>query len=376
MLEFLLNLFTNLIERAGYAGVAILMALESMVAPVPSEAVMPFAGFLWYQGHFNFWLIILFSTLGSIIGSLISYYIGYYAGRPIIVHFGKYLLLNEHHLDKTEKFFNRFGGKAVFISRFIPIVRHLISIPAGAGKMNIWKFSVYTVVGAGLWNAFLTWLGFYFGKEWSNVSRFGEWADRVMVVLIVLAVAWFVWEKVYKSNIKNLQIELLGEIKDKEFPPDESKMKLREASRAVLFDENGLVPLLFVSNEHYYKLPGGGIDKGEDKIQALIREVKEEVGSAIEITGEVGKIIEHRSKWNLKQVSYCYLGKIISKGKPEFTEGEVSHGFELVWLNLDEAISKVENARPEGYEGACFIQKRDLIFLKKAREIIAQNKKF
>ncbi|MBI5392090.1 NUDIX domain-containing protein [Candidatus Woesearchaeota archaeon] len=159
-------------------------------------------------------------------------------------------------------------------------------------------------------------------------------------------------------------MELLKEIKDKEWPKDESTLKIREAARAVLFDENGLIPILFVSNYNYHKLPGGGIDKGEDRSQALIREVLEEVGSEIEVDGEVGKIIEFRSQFNFKQISYCYIGKIISKGKASFTEEELSNGFKIVWLPLNEAISKVENDKPTNYEGS-FIQKRDIIFLKK-----------
>jgi len=155
-------------------------------------------------------------------------------------------------------------------------------------------------------------------------------------------------------------MKLLKEIKDNEYPTDTS-LKIREASRAILFDENDLVPLLFVSKYNYHKLPGGGIDEGEDKAQALVRECLEEVGSEIEVIGEIGKIIEFRSKWDLKQISYCYYGKIISKGKPDFTEREL--------LPLKEAIFKVENDKPENYTGS-FIQKKDLEFLKTAEQIV------
>ena len=173
----------------------------------------------------------------------------------------------------------------------------------------------------------------------------------------------------YKQLILS-SMELLKEIKDQEI--EEDNLKIREASRAVLFDENNLIPMLFVSKYNYHKLPGGGIDEGEDQETALVREVLEEVGSEIKINSELGKIIEVRSKFNLKQTSYCYLGKITSKGKPNFTEKELSQSFKIVWLTLSEAISNVENDQPENYEGS-FIQKRDLTFLKKAQEMLNQN---
>jgi len=169
-------------------------------------------------------------------------------------------------------------------------------------------------------------------------------------------------------------MELLKEIKDKEFPSNESTLEIREASRAVLFDDDGLIPLLFVSKHNYHKLPGGGIDDGEDKAKALVREILEEVGSEIKVTGEVGKIIEFRSKWNLKQTSYCYLGKIISKGEPNFTKKELNQGFTIVWLSLKDAISKIKKDKPKNYSGS-FIQKRDLVFLKKMNRLYKQTSK-
>ena len=168
-------------------------------------------------------------------------------------------------------------------------------------------------------------------------------------------------------------MKLLHEIKDKELPPDESKLKIREASRAILFDDNDLIPILFVSKYNCHKIPGGGVKNGEDKSKALIREILEEVGSEIEITNEIGKIIEFRSKWNWKQTSYCYTGKIKSKNPPTFTEEELNQNFKLIWLTLDEAISKVKNDQPTNYAGL-FIQKRDLVFLKKVAKMKKEHK--
>lgn len=141
----------------------------------------------------------------------------------------------------------------------------------------------------------------------------------------------------------------------------------RFASRAVLFDKDNLVPILFVSKFNYHKIPGGGIEEGEDKMQALIREIKEETGCDAEITGELGEITENRSRWNLLQTSYCYFGNVISKGEQSFTKKERHQGFKLLWMPLDEAIEKLKTDKPLNYEGK-FIQDRDLTFLEEAKK--------
>jgi ADP-ribose pyrophosphatase YjhB (NUDIX family) len=164
-------------------------------------------------------------------------------------------------------------------------------------------------------------------------------------------------------------MELLGEIKDNEYPEDKSILEIRHASRAIIFDENNLISILFVARHNYHKLPGGGIEEGESRVDALLREIKEEAGCEMEVTSELGEVLEFRSKWNLKQISFCYLGKVISKGEPNFTEKELKNGFQLIWVSLAEAISRLEKDKPEDYEGG-FIQKRDLILLKKAKETI------
>ncbi len=193
--EFLIHYFTLIISKLGYFGVGLLMTLESMVAPVPSEAVMPFAGFLWFDKKFTFWGLVLASTLGSIIGSLISYYLGAWGGRPLIKKFGKYLFLNEHHLEATERFFSKYGDKAIFISRFIPVVRHLISIPAGIGRMNLLKFSLYTIFGAAIWNSFLTYLGYYLGSNWEIIRKYSEVLDIVIIAFLAGIILYFFFKK-------------------------------------------------------------------------------------------------------------------------------------------------------------------------------------
>jgi len=193
--EFIAEHATKLIHQGGYPIVAFLMAMESMIAPVPSEAVMPFAGFLIFEGKFTFFGTILAATLGSIVGSLISYVMGSWGGRPFVLRFGKYLLLDVHHLEATERFFGKWGDKTIFVSRFIPVVRHLISIPAGVGKMNLMKFCIYTILGAACWNGFLAWVGFKLKTRWDEVMKYSHVADIIIVAGLILAVIYLIYKQ-------------------------------------------------------------------------------------------------------------------------------------------------------------------------------------
>lgn len=165
-------------------------------------------------------------------------------------------------------------------------------------------------------------------------------------------------------------MELLAEIKDGDVR-HKVDVKNREASRVVLFDQNALIPLLFVSKCGYHKLPGGGIKKGESRKKALIREVREEAGCLIEIVCDIGKIIEYRAQYNLLQVSYCYIAGVLAKGVPDFTERELKQGFQVKWMSLDESIETVAQDKPRNYEGE-FVKKRDIIFLNKAKQYISE----
>ena len=196
--EFLASYITRFMESTGYITVFIAMAMESMVFPIPSEAVMPFAGFLVAESKFTFILVVIISTLGSIVGSLISYAIGYYSERALIHKYGRFLLLDPEELEATERFFNRYGDITIFISRFIPVVRHLISIPAGFAEMNIFKFIIFTVLGAGLWNSFLAYTGFYLKSNWEVVMRY----SRVIDIIVILILAGLFAYYIYRHNIR------------------------------------------------------------------------------------------------------------------------------------------------------------------------------
>lgn len=194
IVEKLVEYITIGMSIGGYFGLFILMTLESMIAPVPSEVVMPFAGYLVLQGKFEFWIAVLVSSLGSIFGSLLSYYIGVYGGRPFVLKFGKYLLLEEGHLEWTEKWFKKQGEKTIFISRFVPVVRHLISIPAGMAKMSMQKFLVYTFAGASIWNLILLYAGFKLGSHWDKIHKFSKELDIIFVAGVILFLIYFVWK--------------------------------------------------------------------------------------------------------------------------------------------------------------------------------------
>ena len=147
--------------------------------------------------------------------------------------------------------------------------------------------------------------------------------------------------------------------------------KTREASRAVVIDEDGKIALLHVSNEHYYKLPGGGIEEGEDKMKALERECLEEIGCNVDVVSEIGSIVEYRRIFSLKQTSYCYLAKVKGqKGTPDFTDDEKEGGFEQVWLPYDEALKALNESNATSIEGSDYIVPRDTAFLEEAKFLI------
>ncbi len=198
--EQVIEIAVKVIDATGYLGVMIMMIGESMLTPIPSEAVMPFAGFLIADGKMSWIGVIVFSTLGSIIGSGISYYIGRYLGQPFITRFGKYFLLNEEHLHWSEQFFAKYGQGAIFVSRFVPVVRHFISIPAGTAKMPFGKFMAYTAAGAAGWNTILTFVGFKLGEHWDTVKSYTHYLDIIVVAVLLLAAAYFVYSQLQKRR--------------------------------------------------------------------------------------------------------------------------------------------------------------------------------
>ncbi len=185
----------EILDRTQYVGAAVLMAAESTILPIPSEAVMPFVGFQVADGKWNLWLAVFATSVGSLVGSLLSYYMGYFGSRPMVLSVGKYLLLNVHDLERTERFFNRRGGFwTLFLCRFIPVVRHFVSLVAGTGRMPLLPFCVATVLGATLWNGFLLWLGISLRDRWQHVQHYSHQIDIGIVVLLGAGAVWY-WRR-------------------------------------------------------------------------------------------------------------------------------------------------------------------------------------
>ena len=196
ILELLGVFAIQVISAIGYLGVFVLMVMESMVIPIPSELVLPFAGFLISRGDFSFVGVVAASSLGSITGSLISYSMGRYGGNPFVLKFGKYVLLDAEDLRKAERWFERRGEYTIFLSRFVPVVRHLISIPAGIGKMDLKRFSIYTLAGATAWNFILTYAGYFLGEHWARIKHYSEPVSLAVATLLVIAFIIFVYRHV------------------------------------------------------------------------------------------------------------------------------------------------------------------------------------
>jgi len=191
MIELIVDKITAIVSAIGYLGVFILMALESTVFPIPAEAVLPFAGFLVADKVLTFWFALIAATLGTLAGSLTSYFLGKHGGMPFVRKFGRYFLLDEKHLIIAEKWFNEKGNITIFFSRFVPGIRHVISIPAGVGKMDVLSFSFFTVVGAGIWNAVLIYLGYLLEKNWELVYKYSSYIDMVVIFLIFAVVVYY-----------------------------------------------------------------------------------------------------------------------------------------------------------------------------------------
>lgn len=186
------------ISTLGYGGVVVLMALESACIPVPSEIIMPFAGYLASTGRFNLVAAAFAGAVGCSLGSTIAYLVGAYAGRAAILRWGRYVLLNPSELDRTDRFFARYGGASVFIARLLPIARTFISLPAGITHMPFARFQLYTFVGSFPWCIALAYLGYRLGEAWNTnpaVQSFFQRFDWVVAGLLAAGFAYYIYSR-------------------------------------------------------------------------------------------------------------------------------------------------------------------------------------
>lgn len=184
------------ISAGGYAGIVLLMAIESACIPLPSEIIMPFSGYLAGQGRFTLWGVAVAGALGCNLGSLVAYYAGARGGRPWLERYGRYVLITKRDLEWADRWFARYGEATIFFARLLPVIRTFIALPAGIARMNVLRFHLYTFLGSLPWCWTLAWLGLKFGEQWQEtIHPWFEKFDLVIGLVLLAAVVWFVWNR-------------------------------------------------------------------------------------------------------------------------------------------------------------------------------------
>ncbi|MBA3695800.1 MAG: DedA family protein [Methylotenera sp.] len=192
----------SVISSMGYGGIVLLMAIESACIPLPSEVIMPFAGYLVFKGEMTLWGIALAGAIGCVLGSIPAYYVGMFGGRPLAEKYGKYVLISKHDLDMADRWFEKHGDIIIFIARLLPAVRTFIAFPAGVARMNMTKFIAYTFVGSLIWCWVLGYAGMKFGQHWEDLKVYFHEFHYVIIGIGVIFVVWYV-----RRHFKNEQRE-------------------------------------------------------------------------------------------------------------------------------------------------------------------------
>jgi membrane protein DedA with SNARE-associated domain len=177
----------------GYAGITLLMAIESACIPLPSELIMPFAGYLVSLDRLNLIWAATAGAIGCNLGSVIAYEIGYYGGRPLVEKYGSYILMSRHDVEVADRFFKRYGAWAIFVGRLLPIVRTFIALPAGIARMPRVPFHIYTFIGSWPWCFGLAYIGMKLGDHWMDLKPYFLRFKEVIVVALLVGIVWFVW---------------------------------------------------------------------------------------------------------------------------------------------------------------------------------------
>jgi membrane protein DedA with SNARE-associated domain len=209
--DALLHFIRNTYDAISWPGVVLLMAIESACIPLPSELIMPFAGWTLVKdrGHGQEWLLFaaLLGAIGNVLGSLIAYYVGAIGGRPLVNKYGKYIFISHRDLDLADRWFTRWGNWAVFFSRLLPVVRTFISLPAGVSRMPIWRFITYSFVGAFIWSLALAWAGYKLGENWEDLRNWMRPADIPIAIIAAILVALYVYRHVKHAWVEPKRAE-------------------------------------------------------------------------------------------------------------------------------------------------------------------------
>jgi len=196
LIGLIFQFITHVIAVGGYPGIAALMGIESACVPLPSEIIMPFAGYLVFTGRFSLVLAATAGAIGCNLGSVVAYWIGAKGGRPLVERYGNWVLMSHHDLDRMTQFFEKYGSIAVLIARLLPIVRTFIAFPAGIAKMSQARFHLYTFIGSWPWCFALAYAGMKLGEKWHTDPRFEQMFHRfhiAMELILLAALVWFVW---------------------------------------------------------------------------------------------------------------------------------------------------------------------------------------
>ena len=202
--ETLMNATINLINNMGYMGIFIGMSVNMMGIELPSEVIMPLAGFAAYQGKMSLWGITLVASAAEVLGALVIYFIALKGGRPLLDKYGKYVLLPPSKLDRADKWFGKYGHEAVLMGRCIPIVRKLITVPAGIARMNLKKFIIYTFRGSLPYAFALGYMGFILGPNWNIIESYSTIYDVIIYAGIVLIIAYIAY-KIFRTSTETSQ---------------------------------------------------------------------------------------------------------------------------------------------------------------------------
>lgn len=192
------EILISMVEKFGYLGISLLIFIENIFPPIPSEVILLFGGFYSGKGHLNVWGVILFSTIGSMVGAVLLYYLGFILGKERLIKIasgrvGRMLHFGPEYIEKADSWFEKYGLKTVLICRCIPVLRSIVSIPAGIAKMKMRIFLLLTLIGSAVWNTVIVWLGYWAGDAWEKISNIlGIYSDIILYILIAAVIIAFI----------------------------------------------------------------------------------------------------------------------------------------------------------------------------------------